>query len=196
MGLVKHSVLPLLFIVAALSAAGDTPDKPLANIVADRIDLVSAGPDQLVFHVETHVISPKKVAVKRVIFEFMQANGIPLDLTPLEQRFDLIPNVPITLPTLTVTVSTHDIRSLEPLIAALRDGRVSVTGQAHLELELTFLGRLFSGHPSGKADIDLAGDIPFDVPGGPPARDAMMLALKALQLVIGALSAVTSRAIF
>ena len=179
-------ILPyLLFLSITVVAFGESPEKPVATIAFDQIDLDSASQDQIVLTVKAHVISKHKVTVKRVEFQDLEANGVPLNLRPIEHRFELPVNEAVPLEPLRVTMQTRDLQSLQPLIDAVADERITVSGRAHLDLELNFMERLLSGHPSGRADVEIRAEIPFDVPGAEAGRAAMLLALKALQLVIG-----------
>lgn len=157
----------------------------VAWILLDEVSLTSVNIDRITFTLASHVIASRKVKLKGVRFEEMKLNGAPFSLGRIDEKLTLNGGQSVAMPSLPATVFFRDVRSLGPLKEAVKNERVSVTGIARVDLDLNFAEKLFSGHPSGAAEIEIAGDLPVTIPGGVAGRLAALAALTGAEAILG-----------
>ena len=154
------------------------------TVVIDRVELKDAASDRIRFDVQSHIIASRKLKIKRVRFEQMHLGRLPIYLSPISSYLELEKNAAVTLPVIPLTLYFRDLDSLEPVEQAVRDGKVTVTGNARVDLDLNLLERAVAGQWSVHADMPVAMTAPVDVPGGGAGRAAALATLHAAQLAL------------
>jgi hypothetical protein len=151
------------------------------TVAVDHVTLKDAEPDRVHLDVEAHVTASRKMKIKRIRFEHMRLAGIPVFLAPVEDEVVLEKDVPQAMPEIPLTVYLRDVHSLDPLIAAVRDGQARVQGQGRAELDANLLERAAAGQWTVQADMPIDMTAPVEVPGGTVGRTAVLGTLAAAQ---------------
>lgn len=154
------------------------------TVVIDRVELKDAASDRVRFDVQGHIIASRKLKIKRVRFEQMHLGRTPIYLSPISSYLELEKGTAVTLPPIPLTLYFRDLDSLEPVEQAVRDGKVTVTGNARVDLDLNLLERAVARQWSVHADMPVAMTAPVDVPGGGAGRAAALATLHAAQLAL------------
>ena len=180
------STLLMVAMLAGPAMARQAPDAQAEPVVIsfDGVELKDVSSDRLRLDVKTHVTATRKLKVKRVSFERMRLGGVPIYLSPIEDRVVLEKGTPVTLPLIPLTIYFRDLDSLEPLEQAVREGQATVEGKARADLDLNLLERAASRQWNVRADMPISMTIPVEVPGGIAGKAAALATLRAAQLAM------------
>ncbi len=178
--------LLMALLAAPTVAAAQVPDAQPAPLVVslDGVDLKDAGSDRIHFEVRSHVTASRKLKVKSISFSHMRLGGVPVYLSPIDERLELEKGVSAALPHIPVTVYFRDVDSLDPLIQAVRDGKATVTGEVRAELDISFLERLAARDLGPHAVMPIDITLPVDVPGGTIGKATALAGLKTAQVAL------------
>ena len=82
-------LLPLAVIAGTFSTQAFTQTDSNSRVTVESIDLLGVRSDGIQLLVHSRISSARKITVKRVEFEQMNVNGIPLSLEPIVQPLQL-----------------------------------------------------------------------------------------------------------
>jgi hypothetical protein len=173
-------LLPLL-LFARTPSAGNS-QKPVVNIAVENISLYSVTSDRVQLTASVSVLASRKVTLHEVVFDQLNANGIPFYASPIQDRLVLVPNQKLLpLKPLLLTVYLRDLVSLKPLHSLVEDGKFSITGTAYASVDLNPAEKLFlfTGHVRVPVKIDSA--VELRIPGGAIARATALILIDHVQ---------------
>jgi hypothetical protein len=179
-----------IILMVALTVVPLIADEPLASqaapvaIVIDGIEFKDVSSDRVRMEVRSHVTASRKLKFKRVRFEQMRLENLPIYLSPIEEHLELEKGAAASLPRIPVTLYFRDLDSLDPLAQAVRDGKATVTGQARADLELNLLERVATHEKGAHADMPIGMTIPVETPGGNTGKTAALATLRAAQFAL------------
>jgi hypothetical protein len=179
--LLAAAALPLMARPRQDQPVGAPP--PVA-VVLDGVELQDATPDRIRFNVKSHITADRKLSIKRVVFEQMRLEGVPVYLRPIEEHLELEKSAPVALPKIPLTIYFRDLDSLQPIEQAVREGNVSMSGKAHVDVDLNMIERVLSRQSSARADLPIAVTAPIEVPGGATGKTAALLTLRAAEVAM------------
>jgi len=177
-------ILAISALLPAAVCAKQEAEAPATTVALDGVDLKDVGAESARFEMRSHVTASRKLKLKRVSFAHMRLGSVPIYLSPIEEHLDLEKGAAVTLPRIPVTIYFRDLDSLDPLLTAVRDGNVSVTGQARADLDLSLIERVASRESSPHANMPIDVTIAVNVPGGANGRTAALAALRAAQIAL------------
>lgn len=176
--------VPALAIVPAMAAQITQMQNDVVAVAVDRVEMTEVKSDRVQFDVMAHVTASRKLKIKRIRFEEMRLQGLPVYMGPLEEQVELEKGVAMNLPPIPSTVYLRDLHSLEPVEQAVREGKATVQGRARVDLDLSVLDRVATGQWTVRADMPTAMSAPVEVPGGEAGRAVTLATLDAAQLAL------------
>ena len=159
-----------------------TPPVPVA-VTIDGIDLKDVSTDRIRFELRSHVTADRNLRLKRVRFEEMYLGTLPIYLSPIDDRLQLVKGSSVELPRVPVTIYFRDLDSVEPLEDVVRGQSATITGKARLDLDLNLIEKVLSGG-NVHADIPIAITTPVQIPGGIIGQTAALASLHAAQFAL------------
>ena len=176
--------LPALTAVAAVAGQTAQMQNDMVTVAVDRVQITSIQSDRAQFDVLAHVTAARNLTIKRVRFEQMRLQGIPVYLGPMEERLQLEKGTAMSLPPIPLTIYYRDLHSLDPLANAVRDGTARVQGKARIDLDVSMLERAATGQWTVRADVPVDISAPVDIPRGSAGRTAAVATLHAAQAAV------------
>jgi hypothetical protein len=173
-------LLPALLL--AKMALAESSQNPVVSIAVENISLASVTTDRVQFTANVSLSGLRKVTLHEVVFDQLNANGIPFYASPMQDRLVLVPNQKVLPPKpLLLTVYLRDLVSLKPLRSLIEDGKFSITGTAYASVDLNPAEKLFLF--TGRAHVPMKIDsvVELRIPGGPIARATALLLIDHLQ---------------
>ncbi len=120
---------------------GGPPENPIIykEIAYDDVNL-----ERLVLKLSVSLKPFDKAAkIKRIYFQNVRANDIPVQVETLEEEFELSKKEVVDLPApLKCTVVFSDLESLAPIKEMISQDKVSITGQSFIEVKLGTLQKI------------------------------------------------------
>jgi len=111
----------------------------------------------------------RTATVRRIYFQDIKANGIPLHIETFDQEFKLSKKDPIDLPgPLNCTVVFAELDSLLPLKQLISENRLVVTGQSFIEVKLNAIEKLAVGGKQVVLPVPVNETVPFAMFEGNP----------------------------
>lgn len=137
------------------------------------------------------ISSKRDLTLEQIVLGGLRINGLPLYAAPVKQRLQLHSGEKTLLPDpLPVTVYLRDLDSLAPLVQAVANGHTTLDGTAYATVRVNPFAAMLLFSRSVNVAIGLHEDVlPFTVPGGPVARTAALVGLRAADKYLHSLSA-------
>lgn len=156
----------------------------LVVVSVDRVEIADVRSDRIKFVAIARVTASRKLKIKRIRFEQVRIDGLPVYLGPLEENLELEKGVARSLPPIPLMIYIRDLRSLDPLQKAVREGKAEVQGLARIDLDTNLLERALVGQWDVHADMPIDMTTAIDAPGGQAGRTAALATLRAAQLAL------------
>jgi S1-C subfamily serine protease len=107
--------------------------------------------------------------VRRIYFQDVRANGIPIHVETFEQEFKLSKNQEVDLPApLRCSIVFSELDSLKPVQEMVEQEKTRVTGESFIEVELTGLEKLALRTQQLVIPVALNQEMPLDMFSGSP----------------------------
>jgi hypothetical protein len=111
----------------------------------------------------------RAATVRRIYFQDIKANGIPLHIETFDQEFKLSKKEPVDLPgPLNCTVVFAELDSLLPVKQLISENRLVVTGQSFIEVKLNAIEKLAMGGKQVVLPVPVNETVPFAMFEGNP----------------------------
>ena len=111
----------------------------------------------------------RAATVRRIYFQDIKANGLPVHLETFDQEFKLSKKEPIDLPgPLNCTVVFAELDSLLPVKQLISENRLAITGQAFIEVKLNALEKMAMGGKQVVLPVAVNETVPFAMFEGNP----------------------------
>ena len=111
----------------------------------------------------------RAATVRRIYFQDIKANGLPVHLETFDQEFKLSKKEPIDLPgPLNCTVVFAELDSLLPVKQLISENRLTITGQAFIEVKLNALEKMAMGGKQVVLPVAVNETVPFAMFEGNP----------------------------
>jgi hypothetical protein len=157
----------LLSIVLFAVTVAASDQEPVVSIAVENISLASIASDRVQLSANVSLLSSRKVTLHEVMFAQLNASGIQLYASPISQRLVLLPNQKV-MPAepLLLTVYFRDLSNLKPLHSLVEGEKVSITGMAYANVDLTPAQKLFLRTSSVRVPMKIDSAVELRIPGG------------------------------
>lgn len=174
------AILVLSIYGVTVGPVVDAQTEPV-TVSIDGVDLKDVGANRVRLQVRSHITATRKIKVKRVRFEHMRFNNLPIYLSPIADEVQLQKGVPVVLPPVPVSIYFRDLDSVAPLEQLVREEQATVQGNARIDLDLNLIERIASGQWDARVEMPFELKVPIDIPVGFIGQQAALLALDAAQ---------------
>ena len=111
----------------------------------------------------------KSVTIRRIYFQDVRANGIPVRVEPYATEFKTSKKDPVDLPApLECTITFSDLESVVPLKEMIDREKITVTGQSFIEVKLSTLQKIAVRAKRLVLPVPLKEEMPLEMFSGSP----------------------------